>query len=114
MKNVICFLLFSLFLISCSKDSEVIGIEISGTSSLNGTYMLDKSYTKGPKYVNTEDTAKRLITYDDKETNMWGLMNRNYLVYKIEKNGEIPPESGWECGVGVDKDKFKCILIYDD
>jgi hypothetical protein len=107
-------LCFSLVIASCSKDNiEVIGVEISGTSTLNGTYMLDKAHKKGPKYVNVSDASKRLITYNDEGTEMWGLMSSNYLLYKIEVNGEYPPEANWDCGIGVDKDAFKCKLIID-
>lgn len=107
-------LCLSMVIVSCSKDDvEVIGVEISGTSSLNGTYMLDKAHTKGPKYVNVSDSSKRLITYNDEGTEMWGLMSANYLLYKIEVDGTYPPKSDWECGVGVDKDAFKCELIID-
>ncbi|GEM_PF-5805996 len=98
---------------SCSTEADrVIGVEISGTFTLNGTYMKDENHTKGPKFVNIEDSSKRLITYMDGETEMWGLMRQNYLVYKIATDGEIPPEEQWECGVGVDKDKFRCISIF--
>ncbi|TYA92105.1 hypothetical protein [Seonamhaeicola marinus] len=115
MKKLPLIMFFSLILLaSCSKDSiDVIGVEISGTSTLNGTYMLDKSHTKGPKYVNVNNTSKRLITYMDDGTEMWGLMDANYLLYKKEVDGQYPPESDWECGVGVDKDKFKCKLLLD-
>ncbi len=112
--KLITLVLVSLFLTACSNDSDrIIGVEISGTSTLNGTYMLDESHTKGPKFVNVEDSSKRLITYMDDGTEMWGLMRQNYLVYKIEMNGDIPPEQQWECGVGVDKDKFRCFPIFD-
>ncbi|WP_406683293.1 hypothetical protein N1F78_11430 [Seonamhaeicola sp. MEBiC1930] len=115
MKKITFILLVLLLAItSCSKDNiEIVGVEISGTYSLNGTYMLDKTYTKGPKYVNTLDESKRLITYNDEGTEMWGLMYTNILYYKIEANGEYPPKSDWECGIGADKDAFKCELIID-
>lgn len=115
MKQLALIMLCIVFsLTSCSKDNiEVVGVEISGTSSLNGTYMLDKTYTKGPKYVNISDNTKRLITYDDEGIEMWGLMSSNYLLYKIEVNGEYPPNADWQCGIGADKDAFNCELILD-
>ncbi len=116
MKKLTLFMIFSVFsLTSCSKDEiEVIGLEISGTNSLNGIYMLDKANTKGLKYVNADDNTERIITYlADNGKDMWGLMKNNILYYKIEQNGVYPPESDWECGIGVDKDKFKCELIID-
>lgn len=109
--SVLSFILILLY--SCTNEPDrVIALEISGTSSLNGTYTIDETHTKGPKYVNDEDSSKRLITYNDDGVEMWGLMNKNYLVYKIEKEGGVPPERDWECGVGVDKDKFRCFPIY--
>lgn len=115
MKKLIFPLIYSvLILTSCSKDEiEVIGVEISGTSSLNGTYMLDKTYSKGIKYVNIDDETKRLKTTLVDNKNMWILLKNNVFYYRIEQNGQYPPESGWECGIGVDKDKFNCKLIYD-
>lgn len=98
---------------SCSKDADkLVGLEISGTISLNGTYMLDETHTKGPKFVHTEESSKRLITYMDEDTEMWGLMSQNYLVYKVPVDGEIPPNEQWECGLGVDKDKFRCVPLF--
>ncbi|WP_136479885.1 hypothetical protein [Cognatitamlana onchidii] len=110
-------LLFTLIgsILSCDKDEpQVIGVEVSGTSSLNGTYMIDQNYTKGTRFINKENDTERIKTYTSEEgVDMWGLMRRNVLYYKIERDGSnIPPESQWECGIGVDKDKFKCLPIF--
>ncbi|MBC3759160.1 hypothetical protein H7U19_12135 [Hyunsoonleella sp. SJ7] len=58
-------------LTACSTEADrIIGVEISGTITLNGTYMKDDNHTEGPKFVNIEDSSKRLITYTDKEIEM--------------------------------------------
>ncbi len=103
-----------LMLTSCSKDEiQVIGVEITGTSTLNGSYMLDKTYDKGTKYVNLSNNSQYLKTAFIDNKDMWILMRGNVYYYKIEQNGAYPPKSGWECGFDVDKDKFKCELILD-
>lgn len=108
-----------LFLISgfasCDKNTEpiVIGVEVSG-SSFDGSYIRDLEHTKGIKFVNDVDATERIITYETEGVAMWGLMKGNTLYYKIEGNKDVPPESQWDCGIGVDKDKFKCTPIYDE
>ncbi|MCP4178280.1 MAG: hypothetical protein GY756_10980 [bacterium] len=104
---------------SCKKDKEnllPIGFEVSG-SSFDGIYKQDATYTKGIKYVNQADDSEYIKDYTDDDVEMWGLhkvySKSIYLYYKIEKDGIYPPESGWRCGVGVDKPKFKCTPIYE-
>ena len=109
-------LFFFIAITSCSSNSEeIVGLDVSGTS-FNGKYMLDKTYTKGVKYIHESDETKRIITYDiaKEGLKMWGLMVGNTLYYKIEQNGAYPPESQWDCGIGIDKDKFKIAYIYND
>lgn len=101
-------------LTSCSKDDiEVIGVEVTGTYSLNGKYMLDDSFKKGTQYVNVNDETLRLKTATIDNKDMWIVIKGNVYYYKIEKNGAYPPESGWVCGYDVGKEKFKCTLLLD-
>ncbi len=97
---------------SCNDEIEVIGVEVSG-SSFDGIYLLDKTYTKGTKYVNQSDGTERIKTVFWEDKNQWVLMKNNVVYYKIEQDGPYPPDSQWECGIGADKDKFKCELIID-
>ena len=105
---------FVLGLTSCSKDTiEIIGVEVSGTYSLNGKYMHDKTFTKGTQYVSVTDETLRLKTAIIDNKDMWILIRGNVYYYKIVKDGAYPPQSGWECGYDVDKEDFKCELIID-
>lgn len=112
---VLCYFIFTLCagsFCSCSDHIEIIGLQVSG-SSFDGTYLLDKTYTKGTKYVNKDDATERVKTVFWEDKNQWVLMKNNVVYYKIEQDGPYPPDSQWECGIGAGKDKFKCELIID-
>ncbi len=102
---------------ACKKDDEVtpeiIGYEVSGSGNWDGTYIEDVTYTKGTKYVCREHENYVLMdrTIDGEE--LWILLiDNNVYYYKTPKTGDYPPESGWTCGIGVDKPKFKLTPVY--
>ncbi|MCP4178281.1 MAG: hypothetical protein GY756_10985 [bacterium] len=113
-------LLITASVMSCKKDEANFvptGFEITGSSSFEGTYKIDPNTTNVIKYVNQADDSKYMKTYSADEVSMWGVFRTTsydtYLSYKIESDAIYPPESGWTCGVGVDKPNFKCTPIYE-
>ena len=118
LKSLIVLLIASFVFIACNKDEEVtpevIGYEISGTSSWDGIYLEDMNYTKGPKFIHKDNDNYVLKTYTDDGVEMWCLLiNNNVIYYKTPKTGDCPPESRWTCGVGVDKPNFKVTPVYE-
>ena len=115
LKSLLALLLISGSFSACKKDNtQLIGYEISGTSSCDGIYLEDKAYTKGIRFIHKENDNFVLKSYTTDGVEMWGLLIYNEsLIYKTPKTGDTPPESGWTCGVGVDKPKFKVTPVYE-
>ncbi|MCG8699508.1 MAG: hypothetical protein MI922_15735 [Bacteroidales bacterium] len=114
-KVLIPFLLVAVILsISCDKEDtepvQLTKLEVSG-SVCDGIYVFDTSYHQGYKYVNEEDESLFLKTYNSGDDTMWALFKKNAIYYKVKGSGEIPPESGWTCGLGANKPNFKVTVV---
>ena len=115
LKSLVIILLIGSVFTACKKDdANIIGYEVSGTSSWDGIYLEDVNYTKGPKFIHKDNDNYVLKTYTDDGVEMWCLLiNNNVIYYKTPKTGDCPPESRWTCGVGVDKPNFKVTPVYE-
>ncbi len=109
----VVFILFSALIGSCEKEpqAEIIGVEVS-ESSFDGRYLMDGTFTKGTRFANYVDDTERIKTVVMEGKNMWVPMKGSTLYYKIEQNGAYLSESQWECGIGVDKNAFRCMPIF--
>ena len=119
-KSLIALSLIAGFFIACDNEDSspsLAGFEVSG-SLYPGIYRTEEGSNGETRYVNEDNNSAYLKTFNAGKNEMWGLFvkrpsSSTTIYYMAKCDGEYPPESGWKCGGGIDKPRFKVTPVYE-